>query len=306
MSVAAKHKFNDNAKGIIWAVIAVALFSMIYLSGKITGGEIVAFQIMFLRYFGGLSTSLILLNMSNLSLKDCRRDKIYMHFLRAAAGGGSGVAAIYAAANMRIVDATAIGLLDGILTVILAVIFLKERISVPQFMSAIMCLVGAALVLFNKGELVQFKFSIPALVAFCGAILVAAEGILIKIISKTEKIIILFYVNLFGSFIFIIPSIFYWIDVKITYLLFFLSLGPLSVVAQTCNIIAFRFADASIIGSVRYSWIIFSTIVGYYIFNEPINNYTLIGISIIIFGGIGLAFSKSKMDASINTNIHKN
>ena len=290
------NKLSDNAKGIIWALIAVAIFSIIYVSGKLSGGNISAFQIIFLRYLGGLLGSLILLKLFKLSIRNAANSKIYVHFLRAAAGGGSGVAAIYAASNMRVVDATAIGLLDGMFTVMLAVIFLKEKISTPQFLSAMTCMIGAAIVVFNKGDSVQINLSLPAFVALVGAILVAVEGILIKVLSRSENaVMVLFFVNLFGAVIFSIPGIIYWSDTNVYYLLFFLILGHLSLLAQSCNIMAFRLADAIIIGPVRYSWIIFSTIIGYYIFSEWINTYTVIGISIIIISGISLASFKNKI-----------
>ena len=171
----------SNAVGALWALGAVGLFALIYASGKLSGTSANALQIMWLRYVGGLLTMLAVVILSGAYRKLSTRQPV-LHACRAGAGGFGGVAAVYAATNMPIASATAIGLLDGLLTVVLGVLILRERVGGRQWLATVVCLAGACVVVASQGA---FSWSLwnpaqswPALVALAGAMLVATESAL--------------------------------------------------------------------------------------------------------------------------------
>jgi drug/metabolite transporter (DMT)-like permease len=287
---------TSNAKGIAWAVAAVGLFALIYLSGKLTGGVAAASQIIWLRYVGGFTTVLLLICISRVSWQDLATGQLYVHVFRAASGGGGGMAAIYAAANMPVAEAAAIGLLDGFFTVILGVIILKEVVSHGQWAAGSVCLVGATVVAVGNGATLHLDPAMytPSLIALAGAFLVAIESILIKTLARSENaLIVLFYVNLLGILLFAAPTALQWQPISSLYIAVFLCLGPISIIAQTCNIRAFRLADAALIGPVRYTWMIFGACFGLLFFGEMPRVSTFLGGALIILGGLGLAVSRS-------------
>ncbi|MBL6431817.1 MAG: hypothetical protein HPM95_14470 [Alphaproteobacteria bacterium] len=86
-----------------------------------------------------------------------------------------------------------------------------------------------------------------------GAVLIAVESILIKTLARSERaIIVLFYVNLFGMLLFAGPALWQWQPVPAALTGAFVLLGPIAILAQVCNIQAFRLSDAALIGPVRY------------------------------------------------------
>lgn len=287
---------HPNLTGSLWGLCAVFLFALIYLSGKLSGGHVSALQIMWLRYLGGLLTISVFLLVKRHSLQSLKTRQASLHFCRAAAGGFSGVAAVYAATHMPVASASAVGLLDGLFTVVLGAVLLKEHVSVKQWLATILCLGGALLVVRSQGAFNQWDdaFAVPAGVALGGAFLVAVESILIKTLARSEQAVsVLFYVNLFGCLILALPGIMNWQNIELTLLFAFLMLGPLALLAQLCNIMAFRAADASVIGPLRYTWIIYSTLFGAVLFYEAITVGTWMGIALILAGGVWLALLRN-------------
>ena len=124
-------KISSNAAGVAWVTAGTALFTVVFASGKIAGDTASALQILFLRYIGGFLTLTAIAYFTGKGLKFYASKRPASHFFRALFGAFGGVSAIHAAANMPIVDATTIGLLEAIFTVLLGVLLLGERISRP-------------------------------------------------------------------------------------------------------------------------------------------------------------------------------
>ncbi|MBL6431816.1 MAG: DMT family transporter [Alphaproteobacteria bacterium] len=108
--------------------------------GKWSGGVASAAQIIWLRYVGGFLCVVAWALLSRERVRGLATPQLPVHAVRAAAGGSGGMAAIYAATNMPVADATAIGLLDGFFTVLLGVFVLKEAFTLRQWGAALVFL----------------------------------------------------------------------------------------------------------------------------------------------------------------------
>jgi drug/metabolite transporter (DMT)-like permease len=172
------------------------------------------------------------------------------------------------------------------------VLLLRERVDASHWIAALLCLTGAGVILAGKGAFEAFHISqiLPIVVALGGALLVAAESILIKTLSRSEPATtVLFYVNLFGALLFAPAAFIYWNPLDVSQVLLFLSLGPIAILAQSCNIFAYRHSDVALLAPVRYTWIIFAVIFGYVFFDEQLAPSTYLGASCLILGGAWLA-----------------
>ena len=282
-------------KGIAWAVLAVAIFSLFFLSGKLAGGAASATQIMFMRYAGGFLTVIVVALAMRARLRDFATKQLHFHALRASMGGGGGIMAIYAAAHMPVANATAIGLLDVVFVMLLGVYVLKEIVTPRQWLAAAACLVGAIIVVvFGSGLRLGEATLEASAAALLGALLLAIESILIKKLARSENAIaFLLYVNLFGTLLLAIPAFIEWRPIPLSYVAAFLMLGPLAIAGQACNIQAFRLADVSLLGPVKYSWIVFAALFGFLFFGEVPQTATYVGGALIVAGGVVIALSRS-------------
>lgn len=295
-SVASDAGSEGNLPGVVWAFFGVGLFGFIYISGRLSGGEVSAGQLIWFRYLGALATVCVWLVIRPEKRVQVRSRQVPVHVVRAIAGGGGGMAAIYAAAHMPVASATAIGLMDGLFVVLLGVFLLRERFSRLQWLASFVCLAGAATVVVSSGSVsIQASDWLPAAVALLGAFMVASESILIKKLARSEpSISVLFYVSLFGSIIFAIPAAMSWSGLNLGEIGIFLLLGPIAIVGQLCNINAFRNSDAALIGPIRYTWIIWGAFFGWIFFAELPTGPMAMGITLILAGGFYLAFSRHR------------
>jgi drug/metabolite transporter (DMT)-like permease len=281
-----------NIEGVIWVVVSTAIWALIFASGKLSGGAVPALQVMFLRYVGGFATCLFLVMARRERWLALRSPRPHLHVLRAVCGCGGGIATIYAAAHMPIADATAIGLLKGILAVVLAIVILKEQVSGRRWLAVFVCASGAAIVVFGQGafRVADASYGFPAAMALLGALFIACEALLIKVFATAERALgILLHVNAFGTLILLGPALWLWPSGNGLTAAPFLLLGPAAIFAQYCNIRGYRIADVSVVAPLGYTWIIFAALIGLVIFAEVPTVTTVAGSAVIVAGGILLA-----------------
>lgn len=288
-------QFYTNTKAIAWVTMGTALFSLIFASGKFADGSVTPLQILFLRYIGGLATLLLIVALRRERLPAYRSPKPLSHFMRAVFGASGGGALIYASANMPIVDATAIGLLYVVFVVPLGVLVLKERLNGQHFGAITICCAGAAIIMASRGAFTEFHpaYVLPAGIAVLGAALLAVEGLMIKMLSHSDRAMtVLLYVNTFGILLMAVPAVMQWVPLSFESTISFLLLGPTAVAAQYCIVQGYRLASLSIVGPVDYTWLIFAGLIGFLFFGEQPTLGVVAGSAIIAAGGIMLAVIK--------------
>lgn len=284
-----------NSKAIAWVTIGTALFSLMFASGKFADGSAGSLQILFLRYIGGLATLLFAVAARRERLSAYRSPKPLSHFIRAVFGASGGGALIYASANMPIVDATAIGLLYVVFVVPLGVVVLKEWLNRQHLGAIAICCAGAVLIMASRGAFTDFHpaYIFPAGIAVFGAALLALEGLMIKMLSTSDRAMtVLLYVNTFGILLMAGPAVMLWVPLSFESAISFVLLGPIAVTAQYCIVQGYRLASLSIVGPVDYTWLIFAGLIGFLWFGEIPTLGVAAGSAIIAIGGITLAIVK--------------
>ncbi|MCM2477666.1 DMT family transporter [Rhizobium sp. CG5] len=288
-------KIYTNTKAIAWVTIGTALFSLIFGSGKFADGTAAPLQILFLRYIGGLATLLLVVVARRERLSAYRSPKPLSHFMRAIFGASGGGAMIYASANMPIVDATALGLLYVVFVIPLGVLVLKEQLTSQHLGAVAICCAGAAIVMASRGAFTGFHMAyvFPAGIAVLGAALLAVEGLMIKMLSHSDRAMtVLLYVNAFGILLMAGPAATQWMPLSFESAMSFILLGPIAVTAQYCIVQGYRLASLSIVGPVDYTWLIFAGLIGFMFFGEKPTLGVAAGSAIIALGGIMLAVIK--------------
>jgi len=291
---------SENAEAILWVTAGTAVFSLIFASGKFAGDVASTLQILFLRYVGGFATLAPFVLATGGKFSQFRSRRPASHFLRALVGAYGGVALIHASANMPMVDATAIGLLYVIFMIGLGVWLLGERITAQHWAGIILCTAGAALVMGSRGAFRSFDVAYlwPAAIALGGAVLLALEGILIKMLTRSDRpLTVLLHVNFFGVLLLAIPALLTWRSTGLLDNLPFVLLGPVGITAQYFIIRGYRIADVSVLGPVDYSWLIFAGLIGFAFFQEVPTIGAVLGSAVIAAGGVVLALMKPAKEA---------
>lgn len=271
---------------ILWVLLSTFIWALIFAAAKFADGRIGVFQITFLRYLGALVVLLAILPRQGGARNNISQQP-GVHFARALCGCGAAVAITWASANMPLVDATAIGMAFGVLTMLLGAVFLKEVVSAAHWRAVAIALTGVALIMVSKGAFQSQLSFLPALVAFASALLFAIEGLLIAVLGRAEKAYtVMLYLTFFGLCLMIVPALLEWRAVSWQAAMLCVLLGPAGLVAQYCTIRGYRSAPLSVVAPVDYSWLVFSALLGIVFFNEWPTAMTLVGCSAILVGGV--------------------
>ena len=276
--------------GILWVLLGTLLFSIVFASGKMLPQVPVA-QLMFLRLGTGFIVVLAIVVTQGGGALRPSGTQMAVHVLRTATGTSGAFCAIYAAANMPIADATAVGLTEGMFVVVLAVLLLKERVGAWHWLAAAMCAFGAFVVVrgTHNGS-PGIDMAPMAGVALLGAALMAAETIFLKILAMRERrLTTMLYVHGLATVLWAAPAWLLWQPLDIATLGACMALGLVGLAGQYSNLRGFGLADAAILGPIGYSWIIFAAVLGFLAFGEVPGLATAIGSALIVAGGVALA-----------------
>jgi S-adenosylmethionine uptake transporter len=166
-----------------------------------------------------------------------------------------------------------------IFVLVLAPLFLKERVTWPMWLATLGGFVGILFVLqpdahtFNQGSL----FFIIAAVLF-GMLDVLNK----KYVTQEPILCMLFYSTLVASVLVILPAMQVWRTPTSYELMWLFVLGIGSNLILYFILLAFSLADASSLAPFRYIELLISMVVGYVFFHELPSSYSYLGAAIII------------------------
>lgn len=291
-------RLEPKAVAALWVLGAAFAFSLLYASGKLTGGLVPAIQIVFIRYLSGFATVSGLALTRRQPLKELLAGgRRHLHLLRACCGVGGGACSIWGATYMPLADASALALLQGVFTMGLAVVLLRERIVLLQSVAAALCVLGALVIVRgNAGAPVDpdaLSNPYAPLAMLAGAFLTACEVILIKVLSRHESMLsMLLHVNGFATLLLGCAMLFLWVPVEPLTLALLCLIGPLAIFGQMCNVKAYRIADAAWLAPFTYASVAFAALIGWVVFGTLPGLAAWLGTALIVGGGLLLIRSK--------------
>lgn len=277
---------SNNQIAVLWVLVSTGLWAVIFASAKLADGAVGTFQIMWLRYLGG-GAVLMVMALRRPEVLVLRASHPVHHLLRACLGCGAAAAITWATAHMRAVDATSFGMLYGVLAVVFGVWLLGERLQRGQGLAIGLAVCGAVVLAVDQGAQGSALLSPVAWIAVMSAVLMALEGVMIRILSAREGAVTMMnYVTGFGILLLALPALMTWQPLGILGWGICLALGPLSLLAQYTTIRGYRMAPLSVVGPVDYAWLLFALAIGWLGFGEVPTATGLAGAALIVGGGI--------------------
>ena len=213
--------------------------------------------------------------------------------------------------------ATALFFVSPFLITIFAKIFLKEQIGPRRWSAVIVGFVGVYIILNPDFSNFDFMTLTPILCAFCYSLTM----IIIKLTSEKDSV----YTQTFTFYFFaiFISVIFYftfgdgkydtashpasqyifreWFTDLENSILLMVATGFTASVAFILIFTAYRIASPAVVSPFEYSILIWSSLSGWFFFNEIPNLNTIIGMILIVLGGIYIFIREKAQDQSIVT-----
>lgn len=266
-------------KGALLATLSALLMSVLMSIAKRLPAEIPSTLIVFIRSLFVLFFSLPLLSRNPKQL--LKTDQYALHILKIVLNAGAVLCTYYTYRHLPLNLATALGMTGALFTTVLAIVILKDSVDFIKWLCIAVGYLGT-LCIIQPGTIRLEWGIITALLAnfFAGCSTIVA-----KILSSrnVSNIAIIFYNNIGLTLIFGYMSYAYWglLDQHITVILSVI--GGLSLIIHSCYLSALQKASPSFLAPFEYTRLIFAFLIGFVLFQELPNTYTVLG-SIMIVG----------------------
>lgn len=271
----------DNLKGIATLMVAAIGFALMVALIKLAGQRLHVTQILLIRQLVMVAIVLpgIIAHFPG-SLKTSRPD---LQFVRIVGALIAMMFGFYAVIHMPLADATAIGFAKSFFVTIAAIWFLKEKVG-PRRWMAVLVGFGGVILMLQPGT---SDFNIIGVYALIGS---AAAGFVMVIIRKLAQTdapkTILTYQAFAIAICVAIPAWYYWLPPTLEEWGLLIGIGIISYGAQMFNVYAYKWGEASLLASLDYVRLLYSTFFGYLLFSQLPGPYTWIGSTIIIGASI--------------------
>lgn len=214
-----------------------------------------------------------------------------LHGARSFCGWG-GVSCMFAAAAvMPLADATAISFLSPLITMLLAIPLLGERVGPWRWAAAGIAMTGGLLLVKPGTD----SFQLIALVALAAALFMGMEAIFVKKLTHADRPLrILFINNSIGALLAMGVATFVWVWPTPQQWLTLGAIGVVMVLAQTLFIQGLRHADASFALPFFYATLVFASFYDHIVFDVIPSLLSAAGAGLVISGALILAWRETR------------
>ncbi len=275
------------ARGALWMVAASAAFAVQGAIVKYVGLRLDPFVIAFFNAAFGFLFLLPAVAREGREVLTTKRP--VMHLLRGFAGAGGLIGMVYSMVHLPLADATAIAFTKPLFGVLLAGFFLAERVGPRRWFATVLGFAGVLFIVRpGSGEL-----ELAHLVALIGAFCAAEVIVLVKKLQDTERnTTILIYFSVVSCLLCMTPAALAWTTPSLREFALLAVIASLTLALQYCTLRAYRVADASAVVPYDYTRLLFAATLGYLLFAELPDHWTLTGIGVICVATLYLTFTE--------------
>ncbi|WBL68086.1 Riboflavin transporter [Stenotrophomonas maltophilia] len=226
--------------------------------------------------FGLLALLPMLLRPGHASLKT---QQLPRYFVRSAIGLGSMLCAFWALGHLPLAQAVSLSYSTPLFVTIAAVLWLGETVRIRRWAAVVVGFIGV-LVIVRPGTA---GFTAGSLVAVAAAVLSSLVAIQIKQLTRVDSAdTVVLYTYVFWVPLSLVPALFVWVWPSGMAWLWLLATGVLGTVGQLLWTRALRLGEVSALTPISFLQLPLVTLLGWLLFNESVDRWTLIGAGIIL------------------------
>lgn len=283
---------SGTAKGVLLALVSTALFVLVGVIVRQLSASIDPFQILFFRQL--VFVALLMPAMVKSRAVLLKPNKIRLHLLRVSGASVALYFGFLTVSNIPFADASALGFIQVLFVAVISKLLLSEQIGVDRLFSIVVGFLGVMLVVQPSFDSADFIYVLCGVLASFGA---AVAVICVRKVAQTEpRITLLAYQALLVGLAALLPTIFVWQWPTLSQYWLLLLVGALSSAGQWIGVTAYKWAEANIVANVEYVKIIYSLVIGYWLFAEIPNQYAIFGTVVIILSGVAPLVWKRRFD----------
>lgn len=269
---------SKNFEGALWALGATVMFAIAIAMSKLAAQDFHILEILFFRQaviFCYVLPSIVRHFPTNLKTKHP-----IVHAFRLVGGFATLSISLWAVTFMPLTTVVVLLFSSVFFVSILATIFLDEKIGIYRILSIVIGFAGVIIVVRPDFGSISDASSLVVLIAALGT---ATAIICVRKLTQVDSTVtLLTYQALFVGLLSGVPMFWLWQTPSFSDFLFLIAIGVISTAAQWVAIHALRLGEASLISALRYTEIIYATALGFWLFDELPDVYTLGGATLII------------------------
>lgn len=280
-------------------VVAIGLFTALSALIKAVSETVPAGESVFFRSFFAIPVIVAWLAMRGDLKNGLKTQKPMNHVWRGLVGTSAMAMTFMGLGMLPLPEVTAIGYATPIFTLILAAIFLGERIRLVRISAVGIGLLGVLIMIYPRltGSADMSSTASMGVLLILGATI--ARGFVqihIRRMVMTENTAaIVFYFSITASVLSLLTLPFGWVVPDLKTLALLVSAGLVGGVAQILVTSSYRFAPASMLAPYDYVSMLFAIAIGYIWFAELPTAVMLAGAVLVIAGNILVIWRESRL-----------
>ncbi|WP_183073731.1 DMT family transporter [Stenotrophomonas rhizophila] len=201
------------------------------------------------------------------------------YFLRSAIGLASMLCAFWAIGHLPISQAISLSYSTPLFVTIAAVLWLGETVRMRRWAAVIIGFIGV-LIIVRPGST---TFTPGTLVAVGAAVLSSLVAIQIKQLTRVDSAdTVVFYTYVFWVPLSLVPALFVWVWPTGLAWVWLVATGVLGTLGQLLWTRALRLGEVSALTPISFMQLPLVSLLGWLLFNETLDRWTVIGAGIIL------------------------
>lgn len=289
---------RQSSYGIALKIGATLGFSLMYAAIKLAGRYPVG-EIIFFRSAFALVPVIVLASFTIGPREATRTQRPVFHVLRSIAGVSAMFLSFAAVERLPLADLTGFSFVAPIFAVVLAALFLDERVGTYRWGAVLAGFAGVLLMVEPHGgvpHLIRAGFSSGAALALMGSLLSAVVVIFIRQMSTTERSeTIVFYFMLTGAVVSGLTMLWNFAMPSAAALLWLVLCGLLGGIGQICMTFSYRYAEPSLLAPFDYVAMLWAVALGYFVLGEVPKPLVLIGSGVVVAAGLCIVWRERRL-----------
>jgi drug/metabolite transporter (DMT)-like permease len=281
-------------RGIELILISSALFALMNALVKLLSDRLSPIEIGFFRQlFSLIPVSILVARQGGLAM--LRTQRPLGHAFRGLIGNTAMIIFFLSIGWLPLADATALSFTVPLFVTALSVPLLGEAVGIPRWCAVLVGFAGIV-VMTNPGDnWLSHGQGAGAAMGVLGGFMSALMTITIRQLSRTEPPVrIVFFFAATGALVFGTLLPFFWVDPKWLEWVGLLGVGLIGAASQLIMTTAYRHAPAATLAPFGYLSIVWSTALGYLLWDALPSLRVLSGSAIIIASGLFIVYRERR------------
>lgn len=283
---------KDKHLGIIYIIFSAFCFSLMNMFVQLAG-DVPFIQKSFFRNFVALLCAVFVMIKQGVSWKPQRNENIPFLIIRSVCGTIGIFGNFYALGHLLLADASMLNKMSPFFAVVFSFLFIKEKMTLFQISAVIISFIGSLFIIKPTFANVTL---FPALAGLIGGMGAGAAYTTVRVLGKRGEKgpYIVFFFSAFSCLVVLPYLLFNFSPMTIFQLLILIAAGIAAAGGQFSITAAYCYAPAREISIFDYTQIIFASLLGFVMFGQIPDVWSVAGYVIICSMAIAMFFYNAR------------